>query len=58
MGYYEVSAAWMKACGKGDEARVYPVLRSYELGGMPFVDVDEGYGRVWVINAAWRGRFV
>jgi hypothetical protein len=55
---YEVSAEWMKACGKGDEAKVFRVIRSYEAGGWPFVVLDEGEGREWIVMAAWRGRYV
>lgn len=54
---YEVSAEWMKACGKGDQAKVFRVIRSYELGGWVFADLDDD-GRVWTVMTAWRGRYV
>lgn len=55
---FEVSAQWMKACGYGDKAKVFPVLRTYECGGWCFADLDMGNGEVWIVNTEWRGRFV
>lgn len=57
-GFYEVSAEWMAACGYGNEARVFPVERSWMAGGWPIIAVRLDNGREWVIMAAWRGRFV
>lgn len=57
-GYFEVSADWMKACGKGDEAKAFPVIHSYMAGHLPFVDLDMGNGRTWTVCAEWRGRFI
>lgn len=56
--WFEVSGEWLKACGYGDAAKAFPVLRSYDRGMMAFVDLDMGEGRVWTVNAEWRGRFV
>jgi len=56
--FFEVSASWMKACGKGDEAKVFPVLRSWMAGHLPFVEVELEDGRKWEVCAEWRGRFV
>ena len=57
-GKFEVSASWMKACGYGDTAKVFDVVRSYMSGHLPFVDLDLGNGQTWTVCAAWRGRFV
>ena len=57
-GLFEVSAVWMKACGKGEDAKVFSVVRSYMAGHMPFVVVREDNGHEWVVNAEWRGKFV
>ena len=54
---YEVSAQWMKACGFGDQARVFDVIRTYQAGPMIMVVVDHD-GRPWELIASWRGRFV
>lgn len=58
MGKFEVSAEWMKACGKGDEAKVFDVIRTYDRRLIPFADLDEGNGRVWTVITEWRGRFI
>jgi hypothetical protein len=55
---YEVSAEWMKACGRGDKAKVFPVLRINGNGNITAVVVDLGNGREWTLIAEWRGRFV
>ncbi len=55
---FEVSADWMKACGYGNEAKAFPVIRSWEVRLWPFVEVDMGNGRTWELNAEWRGRFI
>lgn len=58
---YEVSAEWMKACGKGTRARRYPVVRVYGQSGWTFVqlkDDDSFDGEPWVVLANWRGKFV
>lgn len=57
-GFFEVSADWMKACGKGDKAKAFPVIRSWMAGHMPFVAVRLEDGRDWELNAEWRGRFI
>ncbi len=57
-GYFEVSAAWMKACGRGDEAKTFPVVRMWMAGHLPFVAVRLDDGREWELCAEWRGRFV
>jgi len=55
--YFKVSADWMKACGKGDKATVFKVLRSYTLRNLTFVDLEDN-GHVWVVCASWRGDFI
>lgn len=55
---FEVSADWMKATGKGDEAKTFPVLRSWMAGHLPFAELALGDGRKWEVCTAWRGRFV
>jgi ribosomal protein L37E len=59
---FEVSADWMKACGFGEEAKVYPVISEYERGGYLFAELDRGnyatLGTTWTVNTNWRGRFV
>lgn len=57
-GRFEVSADWMKACGYGDAATVFPVIRSYMAGHLPFAVLDMGNGRTWEVCAEWRGRFI
>lgn len=55
---YEVKAEWMKACGKGDSAKVYNVARVLGSNGhMTAIELDVGNGRVWTVIAEWRGRF-
>lgn len=59
---FEVSAAWMKACGKGAQARAFPVLEVQETRAADdffskmFV-LDIGDGRQWVV-AQGRGRLL
>ncbi len=56
---YEVKASWMHSCGRGLNAKVYPVLSvSSTIRGMTAVTLDLGNGRTWVVIAEWRGRFV
>ena len=55
---FEVSADWMKACGKGDAAASFPVVRTYMAGHLPFAVLDMGNGHTWEVCAAWRGRFI
>lgn len=57
-GYYEVSAQWMKACGYGEEAKAFPVIRTYMAGHLPFVVVRLDNGRAWDLCAEWRGKFI
>lgn len=57
-GYFEVSAHWMRACGRGDVATVFPVTRTWMAGHLPFVAVRLPDGREWELCAEWRGRFV
>ncbi len=57
MNKFEVSADWMKACGLGDEAKAFNVIRSYERGFLPFVDLDRD-GIEWTVCAEWRGRYI
>jgi hypothetical protein len=58
MRYYEISAAWMKATGKGDQPKVVPVLHTLGTNGhMTAIEVDMG-GYTWTVIAEWRGRFV
>jgi hypothetical protein len=56
-GRFEVSAAWMKACGKGEAAKVFPCKQIYIKGGLTFADLDDN-GHTWTVIADWRGRFV
>ena len=55
--FYEVSAEWMRACGKGTEAKVFPIhrVRGRLLGGALVVDVLDG-DRLWTVIHPWRGR--
>jgi hypothetical protein len=55
--HYEVSAAWMKACGKGTEAKVFPIhrVRGRLPGGAIVLDVLDGE-RLWTVIHPWRGR--
>jgi hypothetical protein len=67
--YFKVSAAWMKACGKGDEAKVFEVkAQDHNLvGGRGFdsfvtvIETDcygvKGFTMDWVLAVA-RGEFV
>jgi hypothetical protein len=57
-GKFEVSGDWLKACGFGDEAKVFPVIRTWMAGPLPFALLDMGNGRTWEVCTAWRGRFV
>lgn len=58
---FEVSAKWMKACGQGDAAAVFPVLKVEtnmigRYGMDAFVTVERPDGP-WIV-AAGRGKFV
>lgn len=56
---FEVSAEWMKACGRGHEAKAFPVLRTWVTwNGVPFAALDLGDGTEWIVLTAWRGRFI
>ena len=59
-GYYEVSAAWLKATGNGtgESAKAFPVVRSCMAGHLPMVTVRLDDGREWDLVASWRGRYV
>lgn len=59
-GYYEVTAAWLKATGlgTGESAKAFPVIRSYMAGHLPMVTVRLDNGRAWDLVAPWRGRFI
>ena len=59
-GFYEVSAAWLKATGNGtgEQAKVFPVVRSCMAGHLPMVTVRLDDGREWDLVASWRGRYV
>ena len=57
-GQFEVSASWMQACGKGQEAKTFPVRSTYMSGHLPFAVLEDGTVAGWVVNAEWRGRFV
>ena len=59
--YFEVSAEWMKACGRGNEARIFKVLETSTnlIGGQGFdgfVVVEDG-NYTWTLAFA-RGKFV
>lgn len=57
--FYEVSAEWMQACGFGDSARVFPVLKINDpIRGLTVISVDRGNGLAWDVIAEWRGMFV
>ena len=56
--FFEVSAEWMAACGKGNSAKVFPVVRSWMARHLPFVTLDMGNGHTWDVCAEWRGRFI
>jgi hypothetical protein len=55
---FEVSAEWMKACGYGDEAKAFPVIRTWDARLLPFAELDMGNGRTWDVCTEWRGRFI
>jgi hypothetical protein len=56
---FEVSAAWMKASGRGNEAKAFPVLRTWVArNGLPFAALDLGDGAEWIVITSWRGRFI
>lgn len=57
---YEVSAAWMKASGKGDAAKVFYVAKAHPpVKGLSYVElIDPQTGGTWAVIAEWRGRFV
>lgn len=59
---FEVSAAWMQACGLGNEPAVFPIVRTDENArGAPGFDafhvLQKPNGFQWVV-AACRGRVV
>lgn len=57
---YEVSAAWMKACGKGDAAKTFYVKKAHPpVRGLSYVElIDPETGGTWSVIAEWRGRFL
>lgn len=60
---FEVSAEWMKACGRGNEPGVFEIIREYKRGNWTFIDVvdwvaPDGTVYTWTILTNWRGRFV
>jgi hypothetical protein len=59
-GYYEVSAYWLKATGRGDgsKGKAFPVVRSYMAGNLPIVVIALDNGSEWELIASWRGRYV
>ena len=54
---YEVSVDWLKACGMGEEARVFPVIRSWKASWTTMAELDTPNGP-WIVLANWRGRYV
>ena len=54
---FEVSADWMKACGKGNEAKRFRVIRTWDAGLLAFAELDDN-GHPWTVNTEWRGKFV
>jgi hypothetical protein len=58
--YYEVSAEWLKATGNGtgEQAQVFPVVRSWMAAHLPMVTVKLDDGREWDVIASWRGRYI
>lgn len=55
---FEVSASWMKACGMGEEAKVFPVLREWQAGHLPMAELALGNGRKWEVVTSWRGKYL
>jgi hypothetical protein len=61
MDKFEVSAEWMKACGKGNSAKVFDVVRTVAEGrnGLTVIEIsDPDTGRLWQVIPQWRGRYV
>lgn len=58
IGFYEISGDWMKACGRGSEPRIVPILEaSNNHPTMTALTVDMGDGKTWTVIAEWRGRY-
>lgn len=57
--FVEISADWMIACGKGNEARTFPIhsIRGRTPGGAVVVDVVDNNVK-WTVILPWRGKFV
>jgi hypothetical protein len=56
--FFEVSPAWMKACGKADKPNTLPIQRiDHYQGRHTFVTVLEDGQYPWVVWSI-RGRFV
>lgn len=55
--FYEVSAEWMQACGKGTEAKVFQIhrIRGRLPGGGIVVDLLDS-NNLWTIIHPWRGK--
>jgi hypothetical protein len=51
---YEVSAEWMWACGRGDTATRFTVVR---LRGI-VAELDVGERKPWTVIVPWRGRMI
>lgn len=59
---FEISGAWLKACGKGDQPKIVNVLKvQHTIAPNDFfsqmLTVDMGNGQTWVV-AIGRGRYV
>lgn len=57
--FVTVTAEWMRACGKGTEAKTFPIhaIRGRTPGGAVVVEVVETEGRLWTVILPWRGQF-
>jgi hypothetical protein len=57
---FTVSAEWMKACGKGEEAKSFPIVSEQEFIRSPkgfhiFYKLEVSPGYTWIV-AACRGK--
>lgn len=57
--FVTVTAEWMKACGKGEEAKTFPIhrIRGRTPGGAVIIEVIEPDWRIWTVILPWRGKF-
>jgi len=57
--FFQVSAAWMQACGNAAKAKTFIVkdVHQYRDGTVMFVTVFDANGHPWVVDAR-RGSFV